>query len=756
MGISLKSIELQNIRSHEHFKFEPAESGITALAGPTGSGKSTIVDALAWVLFGHTNKGIKNSDFIREGLDFKKEKPLARVTLELDGSLIKVERRITGKSGSQECDVDEWDSESQEWKSRAKGAPSHAQTFIRRRLKMDKQGFMTAVLVQQKQVDGLISAGPTDRAKVIEKLTGIASISAAIVAARAERTRIKDKLDDTSVDEAGLEAIERELKDSEERLSKLKGEYKVAREKLQLVQDDLSGLEEEVDEKVRLFERAEKARKALSEIEVRLEASESLLIDAKAEKDEAKAQLPQGSRGISYRESLAALEKLRKSVATLESSKLYHDRIINNSATKLRELQGLIADSGYSSTDELSKEQEKVTEAVEAATRKLRKATDESGELRGEISQLESAIEVVSHGEDCPTCRQSVADVSGAVKALESQRDGLHKKLKKLEAKAEELTESRDESRRAARGLIELSESFEEILSEEKAVEDSHSELSEISSDLKAKAGELKAAEKLHRVVEREEENSKRYDAALNRLQKVMETIEGLKIKSKKAKEILKNEKAPSETKLNSLRKKLYTNQTAYQDGRVALGELKSEAKILSNSLEHLAEKRDTAKGEIERHRELLKSVEVATATLQTLIEFRADRVKTALPAIEIYASELLSRFTDGKFVALKLDEKFNASVVLSSGAERAVALLSGGELSAAAIALRLSVSMMLNASDSDNLIVLDEVLVSQDADRSELILSTIKDVCKGQVVMISHGAGVTAIADRKVELAGS
>jgi len=757
MGISLKSIELANIRSHKHFKFSPADHGVTAISGPTGSGKSTVVDSLAWILFGTKPKGVsKNSAILREGADIKEEKVYARVELEVDGVLVKVERRMVSKAGGTECDIWEWDEEASGWDHKAGASVKSAEVYIRQRLKMDEQGFLTAVLVQQKQVDKLISAGAPERAKIIEKLTGIASISAGIAAASRENRGLKKAIELTTVDESELEAVEKELQESEDKLQAVKDDYKRAKEKLQVVHGELKDFEVDVEEKTKSFELAERARKALGDFEVRLEGAEGLLEDAKVERDDAKAQLPQGSRGVSYEESLSKLKKLRAAVASLESSKLYHERIIRDSSAQIKELEALIADSGYESSEKLKQDTEIAQNSLDEITKKLRKFSDESGELRGEITQLESAIEVVSHGEDCPTCRQSVADVSGAVKALESQRDKLRSKISKIESKSETLETDREELRSKSRGFESLARSFRELEEERGAVLESEKELSETASELKAKSTELKTAEKLHKVVEREEENAKRYDTALARLQKVIKTIEELKGKRKKAKAILAESSAPSESKLNSLRNKLYKIQVSYQDDRVALGELKSEAKILSNSIVHLSDKRDLYRKEVERHRELLQSVEISAATLETLAEFRTNRVKTALPTIESYASELLSRFTDGKFVALKLDEKFNASVLLASGIERPVGLLSGGELSAASIALRLSVSMMLNASDSSNLIILDEVLVSQDADRSELILSTIRDVCKGQVVMISHGAGVSAIADKKVDLTGS
>lgn len=757
MGISLKVIELFNIRSHKHFKFVPADSGVTAISGPTGSGKSTVVDSLAWILFGTKPQGVaKNSAIIREGTDLKDDSVSAYAEILVDGYLVKVERRIVTKAGGAQCDIWEWDSEKSEWDHKAGSAPSHAETYIRQRLKMDERGFLTAVLVQQKQVDKLISSGPTERAQVIEKLTGITAISSAISSARKDRDGFKKALDLTSVDETQLEKAEADLVEAEEELVALKDKYKQAKDELQVVHGELKSFEADVEAQTESFERAEKARAVLTEVEVKLEAADSILADAKTERDEAKALLPQGSRGVTFEESLAELKGLRSEVSTLESSKLYHERIMSDSALKVREIKGLIEDSDFDSAAALANTAEELRVEIDLIGKKLSKLTAGSGGLRGELSQIESAIEIVSHGEDCPTCRQSVADVRGAVSALERQRDEIKAKLSKAESKASKLTDEREKKREQSKSFSSLLESFEELEALNRKIQSSEGELSGVTSELKAKAAELKGTEKLHKVVEREEENSKRYAAALQRLQKVIQTIETLKGRRTTAKETLKETKALSEPKLTALRKKLYSLQVSYQDGRVELGEHKSEAKILSGSIEHLKEKGAIYKKELERHRELLKSVEVAAATMATLVEFRTDRVKTALPTIESYASELLSRFTDGKFVALKLDEKFNASVVLSSGVERPVGMLSGGELSAASIALRLSVSMMLNASDSSNLIILDEVLVSQDADRSELILSTIKDVCKGQVVMISHGAGVASIADKRVDLAGS
>lgn len=754
MSISLKSIELSNIRSHVHFKFVPAESGVTAISGPTGSGKSTIVDSLAWVLFGTKPNGVsKNSSIIREGADPKVDKSFVRAEIEVDGSLLKFERRILTKAGGAACDVWEWDSEKEEWEHLAGAAVSHAESYTRQRLKMDEKGFLTAVLVQQKQVDQLISSGPRERAQVIEDLTGLSSISTAVAAARQEHTALKKASQLSDIDEAKLKRVKGEILESETKLNIAKKDYKKSKAKVQDQATELESLEKAFDEETEKFEKVETARRSITDLEVKIESRESLLEETLIEKDEAKAQLPSGPRGMSYSDSLSKVESLRSSVSKATSDLRYQNKLRDDSQAKLEKFTKQIEVSGVSSESEASEKLDLKSKKLIDTSSKIAEIEKLIGNYGGEINQFKSAIKIVEAGDDCPTCLQKVDAVEVAVTALQGSVKTLSSKRVKAEGKLSPLELIKDELKVEISDLKRLKSVFEGFDSSTEQFALSGEKIADLSSTLKVKEAELKSSEKLHRSIEQEEERTKRYDRALERLQKIVKSVDELKAKRKKAKRVLKEGGALSETKINALRKRLYNLRSAYQDSRVHLGSIKADAKILASSIEHLTEKREIYQEELDLYRDLLESVEISAATLETLSEFRINRVKTALPTIESFSSELLTRFTDGKFIALKLDEKFNASVTLSDGAERAVGLLSGGELSAASIALRLSVSMMLNGSDTKNLIILDEVLVSQDADRAELILSTIRDVCKGQVVMIAHGDGLGAIADKQVQM---
>ena len=153
-----------------------------------------------------------------------------------------------------------------------------------------------------------------------------------------------------------------------------------------------------------------------------------------------------------------------------------------------------------------------------------------------------------------------------------------------------------------------------------------------------------------------------------------------------------------------------------------------------------------------EDYNKLSKQLELINYSMKTLSEFKDLRIKTAIPSLSSIASEILNKFTNGDFIELKLNEQFEASVVTSAGKERSVSVLSGGELSAAAIALRLAIALFLQ-DGTQSLLILDEVLVSMSEDRQQQILETISSLSSSQIILIAHSQVANSFADKVIDL---
>ncbi len=89
----ITSVELSNFLSHSDTKLE-FDNGVTVFVGHNGAGKSSIIDAITFALFGqHTRKS--NKGLIKHG----ESQGFAKIIFSINGKRYKAERRIDVKGG---------------------------------------------------------------------------------------------------------------------------------------------------------------------------------------------------------------------------------------------------------------------------------------------------------------------------------------------------------------------------------------------------------------------------------------------------------------------------------------------------------------------------------------------------------------------------------------------------------------------------------------------------------------------------------
>lgn len=780
MSLKLLRVELRNIRSHEHLIYEPGAEGVSVIQGANGTGKSTIIDSVAWAIYGTKPSGVKKQSLIvRDGVNLKAEgtKVHAIVDMEVDSQHIRVERRIMSAIASEAdvwevtaaADVDEelkalvlsenkTDAQKEATQQlsisehgellRHQTGPSvsSAKNYLVKRLRMDEKGFLAAVMVQQKEVDSLILAPAPERAKVIEKLTGISALTQALDIASKEHNDLKKHAANSSADEDGIKVSEKELAKLQKEKEQLETRVEKLETRFKKKQVEARDLRDKLVEQEESYTTSQTLNTELTGLRGRIESSEEELESLNEDRKAKREQLSHTSGNVSVDDIEADHADVSKRLRNAQNDVDTAHKNANTAQERITALEELIADHKPATVSENLREKTRENAAVADKEQKLQVAINSREQ---ENTKTQKAIDVLQKGHgSCPTCLQEVDDVTDVVSNLEQQIAGNTKQNTQDNKTLDELSETAKTLTEDINTLSKIAEAFGEVEQERAALKTYNAEHAQAGSDVKILEKEFKNSERKVYNARRSAETKREYDRLLDRSKKVSDTVETAKRRVETIEEELKQLKTVSADQLETRREKFAKAKEVLADIKNDITEKKGELNVADEREQYLTKDITRLQEELKRHRELLQSVELAASSRRLVEDFRTARIESAIPVVEVYASDLLSSFTDGYFVGIELDAKFNASVKLSNGAVRPVGLLSGGELSAAAIALRLAVSMMLTGGSSSQLIILDEVLVSQDFSRAEKILGTVKDVSKGQVVMIAHSEIVESVAD--------
>src|SRR6187455_294533 len=100
----LQRLEIAGFKSFPDRSELTFDTGVTAIVGPNGCGKSNVVDALTWVLGEQSAKSLRGDrmeDVIFGGSDARKPTGAAEVRLKLAGVASRVPGNIRDNGGSQ-------------------------------------------------------------------------------------------------------------------------------------------------------------------------------------------------------------------------------------------------------------------------------------------------------------------------------------------------------------------------------------------------------------------------------------------------------------------------------------------------------------------------------------------------------------------------------------------------------------------------------------------------------------------------------
>ena len=735
----LKKVIIENIRSHKYLEFEPASIGVTAISGENGAGKSTIVDAFSWSLFGTRLHGLRNKNYIREGVDAKEKTVQVTSYIRVGNTDFMIKRKITSNEGACECKVFSYNEEIGDWEFESGPAVTHAESFIRSILNIDEKGFLSSVFIQQKQVDQIVSASPTERGQVIEKLIGVSAITESTKLAREESRALQRAAD---IIQPGS------LEDEKAKVDEFKIKVTTAKDNLKEVEETLKTLEQELVV-LRATEQAE------TELQNHLDSLNTSLDNVKKDDSYLKENLKNYTKILKDNSEISIDYKLKEIIEEELSESLEKEKAIQNELNNIN-IQITRYASLFEETlnyDEIKAAYDEITDNYNDLMNKKSVLDEALMGLKVKVKSVKQHLELLKSGAaECPVCGHPILNPEEEFKKHTEEQNENKKEFKQIK---EELTELEEAISKIGNDKTQYEALLEKATEQVNSVDD----FKKAKENKQTKEAELNS---IQLVINKNREqladiNANEKHRDLINTAKEQVTISEQRLKdNKKERARLEKEISTLNVLPKSTYKVLLNNLKEKEDllvkTNIQKASLDGELKLIVEQAKQAVQDYKRCKEASENYERLHNQITIMNLTNQSLIKFKEQRIKNSIPELTDIASEILARFTDNKFTQLILTDKFETFVVTENNVKRPVSQLSGGELSAAAIALRLAIALFLN-NGQQHLLILDEVLTAMSSDRSQLILETITSLTNAQIILIAHNDGINSFADKVVHL---
>lgn len=738
MGLLIKEIHIKNIRSHEDFIFKPHLTGVTSINGVNGSGKSTIVNSFSWCLYGTKFSGQKNKTFIRDGVDAKEKEVSVTSYILVNGEEYKIKRKLLDNKGTCECNV--FKKKDDEYIKEAGPAVSHTERYIRELLGIDEKGFLSSIFIQQKQVDQIISASAKERSIIIEKLTGILALTKSIDLAKEEYKTLQKAANLINVEDDSevIKKINTEkdtINELRNFLNNGKKDYDLLKEQIEIKNQELEEEDKKQEIKNQLTQEYIQTKSNISNYNKVIDENIKMLENNKKNK---KVKVLQNE------DELKEKQKELNTNLKIETDKYNYIKSV------LLSLEEKINKKIILDLDLLIEETEEYIQKLE---KDIEDKTTEKLVLKTEITHNNQLIKALKNNDaSCPVCGSPIEEEFQSLEDLVEKTKNKKEYFKNIEVEIVSLTSKLNEEKNnlniynqnlvfkkeKEEALLLYKEKEKELKKLEKVIKKIDTELSVVNNHL----SEINLHKEAISLTKEIEQNVIEYTNRLNEEKEKKKQLETKKNElnalDKKSYKVLKDDTLNENKKFNDLKTDLLQKKQQFMYSKE-----KYENLILDKN------RIDKAKLEYDK---LMQEVSVYVKMIKLLTEFKKERILNSVPMITDIASDIFMKFTNNDFLKLELNDKFEVIVQTKDNIIRPVGLLSGGELSTAAIALRIAISLFLNNEDQ-SLLILDEVLVSMDDERTQNILETIAEITNTQLIFIAHNHLINDISDKIVEL---
>jgi DNA repair protein SbcC/Rad50 len=777
----LNSLIINNIRSYDHEEVI-FPRGISLFEGDIGSGKSTILMAIEFALFGlGSQKG--------ESLLAKKaETGYAVLEFTADDKKYEIRRTLKRKSSGVNQDPKESWIKIQDEKEIL--SPSELKQRVLQILKFNEPAdpkaeskiFRYVIFTPQEAMKEVLSDSKK-RLETIRKAFGIEDYSIAQSNAKEVLAKIKTKSAVIAERFSDITQLESEIAESQKIITSLESEITQNKKQQVILQDneknklqELKGLQEKSNEKTKLELKKESLEERIQSDKKRVETIENEFAEFEVELKEnnkkfeelAAIENPGTEKSIPEIEvEIKKVQEINDEFIKLESEK---NSIISD-ITRLKEKFGEKIESDVDSINtalkDLETEKESLVKFEDEIIEKLDKVKQSQTQKQTLKESIQKEIEKFSTlGNACPTCKQEITDSHH-----HSLVDEKQKEVDQLSKELESITDSFFESNKKSKEINEKLESYEHEIEGISKILPGIEEFNSKSDKMNQISLKITELEKQDRNSEYGEnplvlltalkDDLVRFEGVTKQMVQIAEAKQKIEKKSdnyQREIDLIDTQNTQRLSELDEIQKELESINVSgdISDKENELDLVRKEILQISSVIAATSENLKNQNEKIEQNKSKVIESKKWETKYKRFDQFGQWFEKFFIPTVSQIEKQVLlsilqnfnetytrwySILVEDPTKESRIDENFTP-IINQDGYDQEIGYLSGGEKTSIALAYRLTLnSLMRKETESmkSNLLILDEPTDGFSKNQLGKIRELLDELKSEQIVLVSH-----------------
>lgn len=804
----IKEVTLRNIRSYTKADLEFPE-GKVLLSGDIGAGKSTILLAVEFALFGLIRGSLNGASLLRTG----STSGSVILKFECQGKDYIVKRGLK-KNGSNIAQTNgylifegtKYELSPLELKAKILSILGYSSSLVS---KYKTLFFRYTVYTPQEQMREIIYMNPEERKDILRKLFQLDKYKQVASNSDIVRKSIREKRKELQGFASDLEEKKKKKKETEKKIADIKKEKSQKEKRLEELKpylDKLDSLEKELNnlnsKQAGLESKKEYLSKSIEENNKQKSRLSDSLDNLKKEIENINEQLEQlGKRqdkeGLNkqikeleeeynkMKEGKLKLEHLRESRENVEKEIEQLKESISELTTKIEKLNAHI------SHNKLEEDNSELLEKRLADYKEKRdNVMNKISEQKHIIHQSKEFLDSLKDKSVCPTCKQPIT---------KEHMEELASKEEKKQGKAQQQIEGLNQVLESLDGnILNIERKMKDTAKKESSLKSWREQLSLLQSQKKEKEERLSLNQKrLDNMKEQESKlaDVKEYDfgAKKKRLDELKNALE-----KENKKESLSEKLSSKQNELKKDKEEIFRLEKAIADLKFQLKEIKQDEKGIREKQDGLKKKKE----ELKRYKEEADSVKEKITEMNSFLSFNkeniseledeidkkskaqkkveefqwyesffSDTLPTIAQSIETSLfSRILSQFVEvfeewfnqlleSENIFCTIDEDFSP-VIRINDYDTDATNLSGGEKTCLALAYRLALNKVINDVVSNintkDFIILDEPTEGFSTEQLDRVRDVINSLDMRQIIIVSHETKVESFVDKIIRISKS